>query len=434
MSKISEQIVINGGCQLRGTINAPPSKSHTHRTLIAASLSGQTSRIENASLCDDTRATMAAAEAYGAEVQLQGGSLIVKGTDHIKLPFDVVNCGESASTMRFVTPILAHAEGISAVTGGASLRQRPMQPLIDSLKQLGVQCYSTRNNGQAPLIIFGGTYNGGKVKIRGDVSSQFISGLLFSASVASKPTYIEVTTILDSSPYVRMTLEILKCHGITVDSNADLTEFSVQGEQSAKPHNHLIEGDYSSTAFLLAAGAVTGSRIGVSGLQTSRSLQGDQRILYLLRDMNVEVEVGNGSVRIRPSHLAAIAMDAADCPDLVPPLAAMACYAHGKTKIMNAGRLRAKESNRLAALSSELKKMGAEIQETGDGLEIVGGVTLEGANVSSHNDHRIAMACSIAALGARGVTVVDDANCIAKSYPGFFDDLISLGGDIHGRE
>jgi 3-phosphoshikimate 1-carboxyvinyltransferase len=434
LSKIPEQIVINGGRQLRGTINAPPSKSHMHRTLIAASLVGRTSRIENASLCDDTRATMAATEAYGAEVRFQGDSVIVKGTDHIQLPVDIVDCGESASTMRFVTPILAHAEGISVVSGRGSLRQRPMQPLIDSLKQLGVQCHATRNNGHAPLIVFGGTYNGGKIKIRGDVSSQFISGLLFSASIADKLTSIEVTTALDSSPYVRMTLEVLKCHGITVDRNADLTEFSVQGEQSAKPHNHLIEGDYSSAAFLLAAGAVTGSGIGVSGLQTSDSLQGDQRILSLLREMNIGVEAGSGSVQIQPSHLAAIAMDAADCPDLVPPLAAMACYAHGKTKIMNAGRLRTKESNRLAALSSELKKMGAEIQETGDGLEIMGEVPLEGANVSSHNDHRIAMACSIAALGARGATMIDDVKCIAKSYPGFFDDLKRLGGDIYGRE
>ena len=432
MSNTPEQVAIKGGSKLQGSVEAPPSKSHTHRALIAASLSCETSRIENPSLCKDAEATVRAVEAYGTDVNLKDGALVVRGTGRIELPVDVVNCLESASTMRFVTPILAHAKGISVVTGEASLRQRPMQPIIGSLKQLGVQCYSTRNDGHAPLVIFGGTYDGGKVRITGDLSSQFISGLLFSASAASKSTSIEVTTTLYSAPYVDMTLEILKRHGIVVESNSNPTAFSIRGDQTTNSHDHFIEGDYSSAAFLLAAGVVTGSEISVSGLKTSESLQGDSAILSLLKDMGVEVETGNGSVRVRRSNPQAIVMDATDCPDLVPPVAAIACYAQGKTKIMNAERLRTKESNRLSALSGELRKMGAEIRETADGLEIAGESGLKGAKVSSHGDHRIAMACSVAALGAKGETVVSGAGCIAKSYPVFFDDLKSLGGDIRG--
>jgi len=432
LPSIPEQITIRGGSQLHGSVRAPPSKSHTHRAVIAASLSTEKSKIENPSLSEDVCATIGAVEAYGTQVKLQEGSLAVIGVDHVETPADVVSCGESASTMRFVTPILAHAKGISIVTGEPSLRKRPMQPLVDAMRQLGVQCHSARSDGCAPLVVFGGTYNGGKVQIVGDVSSQFISGLLFSAPLGKQPTSIEVITPLESAPYVGMTLKILRCHNIHVDANADLARFKVDGVQSAASYDHVVEGDYSSAAFMLAAGAVTGSEIGVSGLKRSGSIQGDSKILSILGDMGVDIQVEEEFVGVRSTRLRATEIDARDCPDLVPPLAVVACHARGTTKIANVERLRTKESNRLAALSSELGRMGAKIRETRHGLEVTGVPFLKGAKVSSHGDHRIAMACAVAALAAKGETVIDGARCVAKSYPTFFEDLKSLGGDVLG--
>jgi len=229
-----------------------------------------------------------------------------------------------------------------------------------------------------------------------------------------------------------MTLRVLRCHDIQVNANANLTSFTINGVQSPRSYDHLVEGDYSSASFMLAAGAVTGSEIEVSGLKTSGSIQGDSQVLSVLRDMGVDVQSEEESVWIRSKRLRATEIDAADCPDLVPPLAVVACYAQGTTKITNAERLRVKESNRLVALSSELGKMGAKIQETRDGLEITGVPSLRGAKVDPQGDHRIAMACAVAALAAKGNTTIDRASCVTKSYPSFFEDLKTLGGDILG--
>ncbi|MFH0848106.1 MAG: 3-phosphoshikimate 1-carboxyvinyltransferase [archaeon] len=431
---ISEQIRITGGTQLRGAVPAVPSKSHTHRAVLAASLSSERSRIENPSLSEDVQATVEAAKAYGAEIILDRETLVVTGADQIGTPQDVVDCRDSGSTMRFVTPILAHAQGISVVTGGRSLRKRPMQPMIDSLSQLGVQCYSSRNNGCAPLILFGGTYRGGKTQVVGDVSSQFISGLLFSAACADQTTSIEVTTHLESEPYVHMTVKTLTCHGIEIDANSSLTRFTVKGGQIASAYDHMIEGDYSSAALILAAGVVTGSEIGVSGLKTSGSLQGDSEVISFLKDMGADVEAQDRTVRVRSARLRATTIDARNHPDLVPPLTAVACCAQGTTNIVNAERLKIKESDRLATLASELTKMGAEIIETDEGLEITGVSTLRGATVDSHEDHRIAMACAVVALAAKGETTINGAGCVAKSYPTFFDDLRRLGANIIAQQ
>jgi 3-phosphoshikimate 1-carboxyvinyltransferase len=400
--------------------------------LIAASLSQKKSIIENPSRNEDIEATIAAIEAYGTDLSSEERTLIVVGSGHIDTPEDVVYCSESASTMRFVTPILAHASGISVVTGGPSLRKRPMHLTIDCLGQLGVKCYSVRNNGCAPLVTFGGTYKGGNARVVGNVTSQVISGLLFSAILASQATSIEITTVLESAPYVKMTLQVLRDHGIEVTAGSDLRRLLIKGGQSVDSATHIIEGDYSSAAFLLVAGAITGSEIHVSGLKTRASIQGDSEIVNILRAMNAEIQTNDDSVWIHPSRLHATNVDAANCPDLVPPIAAAACYAEGTTKITNAQRLRSKESNRLAALSMELRKMGAKIQETEEGLTITGSSILKGSRVASYGDHRVAMACSVAALGAKGRTIISEAGCVAKSYPRFFDDLKTLGGDVLG--
>ena len=432
MQDMPEQIAVSGGSSLHGSVRAPPSKSHTHRALIAASLTQEKSIIQNPSESKDIEATIAAIEAYGTHLSRETKILTVNGPSYINTPEDVIHCSESASTMRFVTPILAHARGISVITGGPSLRKRPMHLTIDCLGQLGVKCCSVRNDGHAPLITFGGTYKGGNVQVAGNETSQVISGLLFSAPLASQTTSIETTTMLASAPYVKMTLQILRNHGIEVTADADLRRFLIKGGQSVESAKHVIEGDYSSAAFLLAAGIITGSKIHVSGLETRASLQGDSEIVDILRAMDAEIHTDTESIWTEPSRLRAVNVDARNCPDLVPPIAAVACYAEGTTKITNAARLRDKESNRLAALSTELGKMGAKIEETEDGLKISGGRVLTGCTLASHGDHRVAMACSVAALGAKGRTTIDGADCVAKSYPNFFEDLKMLGGNVLG--
>lgn len=432
MEITSDQVIIEGDSQLHGSVRAVPSKSHTHRAVIAASISEGTSKIENPSFSEDVRATADAVGSYGTDIKVAENSLLVRGVDHISVPENAVDCGESGSTIRFIVPILAHAKGISVVTGGPSLRKRPMQPLIDLLQQLGIQCYSVQSNGCAPLVLMGGSFQGGKARVVGNVSSQFISGLLFSAPLATQPTTIELSAPLESAPYVKMTMNVLACHGIHTEEKNNMSQFLIPGGQSPTSYNHVIEGDYSSAAFILVAGAITGSEIGVSGLNASQSLQGDSIIMPILKTMGVDTQSENQAIWVRSSHPTAAQIDARDCPDLVPPLAVLACFAQGTTRITRAERLRLKESDRLATVSSELQKMGAKIRATRDGLEITGVPNLVGAKVSSHGDHRIAMACAVAALRAKGDTVVDGARCVTKSYPTFFRDVRSLGGSIIG--
>lgn len=426
-------LIIRGGATLSGSVKAPASKAHTHRTVIAASLASGESRINNALFCDDTLATINACRMLGAEIRVsEDGILEIRGDPKPKTPEDIINCGESGSTIRFITPICALADGISVLTGNESLRRRPMGPLLDALWQLGVKCYSTRGDGRPPIIVFGGGIRGGRAEVRGDVSSQFISGLLFATPMARNDTHICLSTPLESKPYVDITINILMKHGVKVYSSESL--FYVPSNQEYKPYNHAIEGDYSSAAFLLAAAAITGSHIRVENLLKD-SLQGDRRIVSILDDMGVIVDVGSDYVAVRGVEgcLKPINVDMRDNPDLVPICAVLACFAKGTSTISGVRRLRFKESDRVEALLSELTKMGADIRFLGDSLIIYGGRRIRGAEIDPHRDHRIAMACAIAALGADGETVIHGAECISKSYPNFISDMRLLGADIIER-
>ncbi|MEM2320553.1 MAG: 3-phosphoshikimate 1-carboxyvinyltransferase [Candidatus Bathyarchaeia archaeon] len=424
------RLIIRGGAALSGSVRAPPSKAHTHRAIIASSLSHGESLIYNALLCDDTLATINACRMLGAEITVLGDGVIrVRGEPRPKTPDDVIDCGESGSTMRFITPVCALAEGISVLTGGESLRRRPMAPLLDALGQLGVRCYSARGDGRPPIIVFGGGIRGGRAEIRGDVSSQFISGLLFATPMAQSDTHIYLLTPLESKPYVDITVDILMRHGVKTVSSGSL--FYVPSGQEYKPYNHDIEGDYSSAAFPLAAAAVTGSHIRVKNLLRD-SLQGDRRIIRILSDMGAIVDVGPDYVEVMgvEGHLKPINVDMRDNPDLVPVCVVLACFADGESTIGGVRRLRFKESDRVEALLSELTKMGADIKALGESLIIHGGVRLHGVEIDPHRDHRIAMACAVAALGAKGETIIHDAECISKSYPNFIRDMRLLGADI----
>jgi len=426
-------VVVGRSEHLEGEVWAPPSKAYTHRMVIAALLSSGTSKISNPLVSDDTKATLRAVTAFGAEAELQGKCWTIRGVDSLRAPKNPIDCGESGATLRFMTPVAALAPESSVFTFGSSLERRPIAPLLQSLKQLGAESSLQLKEGSSLVRIHGGGISGGKTSIRGDVSSQFISGLLFACPRAKLDTEVDVTTPLESRNYVQMTIEVLSKHGIRVSASNDFTQLKIPSNQTYKPRDHEVPGDFSSAAFLLAAAAVTSSRVKVKNLDR-HSIQGDKAILDILTEMGSKVRVDDEYVEVQGrQQLNAIDVDARDIPDLVPVCAVLSCYSKGIFKIYNAKRLRYKESDRLASLHLELKKMGAEITMKEDGLIIRGPCTMHGTTIDPHNDHRIAMACAVAALGARGETKIQNSECVSKSYPRFFDDLGSLGANIVGK-
>jgi len=428
-------IIVKETTSLSGIVRAPPSKSLTHRAFIAATLSSGVSVIRDPLICDDTLATLDACRMLGAKIrEKETGIFEIQGRSKPLTPEDIINCRDSASTIRFLTPVCALTEGISVLTGGDSLRRRPMGPLLDAMRQLDIQCYSTRGNGCPPIVVFGGGIKGGKTSMPGDVSSQFVSGLLFATPMAQGDTDIEISTALESKPYVEITMSILRNHGIEVEADSDYKNFHVPCNQRYAPSNHTIEGDYSSAAFLLAAAAITNSKIRVTNLRED-SLQGDRIIVSLLKKMGVKIKVEKNLVEVKgaETHLQPFNVDLRDNPDLVPVCTALACYAYGRSVIRGVKRLRFKESDRVAALLGELAKMGVKVRVVNDAIEIEADGRPCGAELFSHNDHRIAMSCIVSALGAEGSSLIRGVECINKSYPNFVKDITSLGAKIVER-
>jgi len=423
------EVTVENTNHLKGVVSAPPSKAYTHRMLIASLLSNGASKISNPLVSDDTQATLEAVKAFGAETELHENCWTINGPEKLKTPNHPIDCRESGSTLRFMIPVAALAPGHSTFLFGASFERRPVAPLLESLKELGGESAVQRNG--SSVTVCGGGIRGGKTSIRGDISSQFISGLLFACPKAKEDTEISVTTKLESKGYVEMTLEVLVKHGLEGAVNSDLSRLWIPSNQSYVPCDHTVPGDFSSAAFLLAAAAVTSSRVTVNRLEYQTS-QGDRAIVGVLEEMGASVKIGDDSVDVEGGQLVGVDIDAKDIPDLVPVCAVLACYAEGRSEIYNAKRLRYKESDRLDSISTELKKMGADITVNEDGLTINGSCPLHGATVDPHNDHRIAMACAVAALGAKGETKIQNIECINKSYPQFFSDLRLLGANVVG--
>ena len=412
---------------LKGEVEAPPSKSYTHRILVAALLSNGKTVIEKPLVSDDTLATLETIKAFGAYVEQKDGYWEVEGQPFIKTPEKPINCRESGTTLRFMIPVAALAQGKTTFVMGPSLSRRPITPLLQSLGDLGVK---TQHN-PSSVVVYGGGIKGGETALRGDISSQFISGLLFACPRAKKDTHISLTKPVESKGYVDMTVEVLCKHSIKVEVSKDYSSIRIPSGQDYKPFKHRVPGDFSSAAYLLAAAAITSSKIRIYNLDYT-SKQGDKVILEILRQAGVNVHVGENHVEVHGAINNPIKIDAGDIPDLVPACTAIACYAVGRSEIRNARRLRYKESDRLTALYTEFKKMGAHITVKGDSLTITGPCELHGALIDPHNDHRIAMACAAAALGAKGDSTIMNAECVSKSYPKFFRDLSLLGANIVG--
>jgi 3-phosphoshikimate 1-carboxyvinyltransferase len=407
--------------KIEGQINAPSSKSMTQRAIAAALLADGQSIIHNPSYCDDSLAAMSIAVGLGARMDPFPDQLKVSGTGVLKEP--KLNCGESGLAIRMFSPIAALYPAEITMIGANSLKKRPMTMIEDALNQLGVKC--TSSGGFPPLTIQG-PIAGGYCEIDGSVSSQLLTGLLMALPLASRDSEIKVNN-LKSKPYIDMTLQILKSFGITIQTTG-YELFKIRGNQKYIPQNYTVEGDWSGGAFLLVAGAVNGN-LTVNGLRTD-SLQSDMAIIQALIKSGAKMEISENKINISSSGLKAFDFDATESPDLFPPLVALASYCYGVSTIKGASRLKHKESDRGAALKEEFGKMNTKIDINDDLMSVTGGRP-QGARVESHEDHRIAMAVAVASLGATGRVYIRDSQCVAKSYPGFFDDLRNLGAVVH---
>ena len=412
---------------VEGSVKAPPSKSYTHRALVCGLLSETTTRIQNPLFSDDTEVTLKLSKMMGADIK-QGQDIEITGPLKLQAPPTEMDCRGSGTTLRIFTALSALSNGTSILTGDASLQKRPIAELLSALRQLGIDATSLSGDGTPPVKIQGQGIAGGVVRIRGDVTSQYITGLLFACSKAKGETRIDITTELESLPYLEMTLEVMNDFGVVANPSDTWNYIAIPGNQNYKSSNYVIPGDYSSAAFLLVAGALAG-RVRVTGLRRNTK-QGDAEIINLLNNMGVELESNSDGFTSNQGKLTSFEINASDIPDLVPILAVLATQAEGVTRIHSASRLRFKESNRLATTTMELRKMGATITERKSEVIIKGPTPLHGAVVDSHNDHRIAMACVVGGLVADGATEVENIECVRKSYPRFIEHIQSLGANV----
>jgi 3-phosphoshikimate 1-carboxyvinyltransferase len=407
--------------KIKGQIKAPASKSMTQRSIAAALLAYGQSIIHNPSYCDDSLAAMSIAVGLGARVEPKVDELKIIGSGVLKEP--KLNCGESGLAIRMFSPIAALYPAEITMVGSNSLKKRPMIMIEEALNQLGVKCSSS--GGFLPLTIQGPIV-GGKIEIDGSISSQLLTGLLMALPLATKDSEIKVNN-LKSRPYIDMTIQILKSFGITIHST-DYNLFKIHGNQKYIPHNYTVEADWSGGAFLLVAGAING-QITVQGLRRD-SLQSDMAIINALGKAGAQMKISENQIEISKSVLKAFEFDATESPDLFPPLVALASYCDGVSTIKGVSRLIYKESDRATALKEEFGKMNVRIEIKDDLMSITGSQP-QGAHVESHDDHRIAMAAAVASLGATDGVYIRDSQCVAKSYPGFFDDLRNLGAVVH---
>lgn len=417
-----------GPSQAKGRVEAPSSKSMTHRmTILGALAEGRTS-IRRPLVCDDTLATLNAVKMLGAKTKTSEDEWIVEGGS-LTAPSEAIYCGESGTTIRLITAVCALADGCVTLTAGPSLSRRPMEPLLDALSSLGVDVHGEA--GYPSITVCGkGGISGGETMLPGHVSSQFVSALLLVAPMMRSPLTIRVTTPLQSWPYVRMTMDAMESFGVKASASRGRDVFTAPtGKYRASKVN--VEGDWSSASYLLAAGAV-GGEVTVGNLDTGSS-QADTAILDILSRMGAELTVKGDEVTCSKSRLKALNIDFSDCPDMFPMVSALCSVAEGTSVLTGLERLRLKESDRVAAMAEGLRGMGAEVAEDSVSVRITGG-TVRGAELNPYNDHRIAMSLGILALAAEGGTTILDAGCITKSYPGFWDRLERLGVNVRMME
>jgi len=416
--------------RVEGEVEAPPSKSYTHRAIALASLSTEQTTIRKPLLSRDTLATINASRALGVDVTTLENTVAVRGIGGFRCPDDVINVENSGTTLRIYTGLAALVgKGYTVLTGDESIRKRPLGPLLKALNQLGVECWSTRENGRAPVVVKGGCYIGGHCKIVGGESSQYITSLLITGLAANEKVVVEVEGELVSKPYVDATVRMVEIFGGSI-AKKEYGLFEVQ-PQTLHGIEFTVPGDFSSAAFIVAAAHLTKGHAKITNLTTSLP-QADAFILKIAEMLGSEVVEGDGYVEVYGGESDVdVDIKLTDSPDLLPITACMAAMNNGEVKIHGVAHARLKESDRIAAVASELRKLGVEVEETQEGLVVKGSRKLEGGILlDSHGDHRLFMAFAVLGLALPAGLKVAGAESADVSYPAFLDDITRIGGKI----
>lgn len=420
-------IVKIGQSKLKGSIKIPASKSMSHRAIMAAGLAKGRSKISNLIFSKDIIATIGCMRNIGATIQIFEDYIIVEGIGGVKVQTPNFYCNESGSTIRFMIPIgmmdQSYEEAI-VFHGEGRLTTRPMTPYFDIFDEKEIR-YEYPS--QLPLKIWG-HLKPDLYQLPGDVSSQFVTGLMYALSLNKSASTIEMTSKLESRSYVDMTIDVMGDFGVNITHKA-YELFNVEGSQCFRAQDYEVEGDYSQVAFFIVAGLINGD-LNIKGLKEG-SLQGDRAVIDIVKRMGGHVSFEKDGLIVKQSKTKGVDIDMSEIPDMLPAISVLAALSEGTTRLYNGQRIRLKESDRIIAMYTELTKMGAQIEETEDGLLIQGVDHLQGANVEGWNDHRIVMALAMAGTCARGTVTITDAHAITKSYPHFFEDLKSIGGYVY---
>ncbi|RIA75584.1 3-phosphoshikimate 1-carboxyvinyltransferase [Anaeroplasma bactoclasticum] len=413
--------------KLEGSIMIPPSKSLSHRAIIAASLALGKSVISNVLYSKDIKATIEAMRACGAIIEEYDDYLVIYGSK-VKRVKSMINANESGSTIRFMIPIALVCDAPMEFRGENHLVKRPLDTFLEIFDLQGISY--ERGEDYLPLKVKSGIKSG-VYKVRGDISSQFITGLLYALPILDGDSKIEITTTLESKGYIDLTLDMLKKFGIQIE-NRDYKEFYIKGNQSYTPCDYTIEGDFSQSAFFLVADCL-GANIKLKAMNMD-SHQGDKKILKDIEDFSSKIHYENDELYADSIKTKGAIIDFSQSPDLGPALTVLASLSEGKSEFINAGRLRIKECDRITCMKEELEKLGANIIEHEDGMEIFGVDSFTGGVIDSHNDHRVAMSFAMASIKAKGDIKILNAGCVSKSYPNFWEVFERLGGKIEYEE
>ena len=417
---------------LNGKIEIPPSKSYSHRAVIAAALAenSRKSKIDNLKFSVDITTTTDIMENWGAKIKRFESALEIVGNDGRVVPKDKdVQCNESGSTIRFLIPVGITSANELIFDGKGKLMDRPLDSYYKIFEEQGLKYETT--GGKLPLTV-NGKLKAGNYEIDGNISSQFITGLLYALPLLDGDSKLTINKNLESKGYIDLTLEILQLAGIEIKNN-DYKSFEIKGNQSYKPFDYTVEGDYSQVAFWIVAGIISANRDNeVKCLHVNKnSLQGDREIIEIVTRMGANLKIFDDYVIVKPSKTKGTVIDISQCPDIAPILTVLAALSEGETRIINGERLRIKESDRITSIKTELNKLGANVDEEGDSLIIQGveGFT-GGVAVSAWNDHRIAMSLAVASSRCEKEIILEEAESVRKSYPHFWDDFVKMGGEI----
>jgi 3-phosphoshikimate 1-carboxyvinyltransferase len=426
---MSVREIIPAAGPVTGSVRPPGSRSLTNRALMAAALADGDSEIEEVGLSDDTRICAEALRTLGIGLEVDEARRRMRITGcagRVPPGPREIFTGDSGTATRFLTALVASGRGRYRVDGSPRMRERPIQDLLDGLASLGVRAESEARNGCPPVVVQTEGLSGGEVRVSGTVSSQFLSALLMASPAASGPVRLSVAGELVSKPFVDMTLAVMRDFGVRW-SREGYARFEVPAPAAYRARRYAVEPDASSASYFLAAAAATGGRVTVEGLARD-SAQGDARFADLLAEMGCRVEWSEAGVTVAgPERLRGIRADMNAMPDMVLTLAPLALLAEGRTVIENVANLRVKESDRLAALATELGRLGAEVRQRPDGLTITPPAKVQAVEVATYHDHRIAMGMAVIGLVVPGLRIAG-AECVAKTYPDFFEDLERLAG------